>query len=369
MRRKPIPLFQPAGTYRPLIPRLKGVLETFLRKGVFIGGEYVEQLEEAVRVRLGVAHAVGCGSGTSALELALQAAGIGPGDEVVTVADTYYATAYAVRSVGARPVFADILQGGPHLDPVRATAALTAKTRAILAVELYGWRGPGEALREIADDHGVLLIEDCAHAFHAGPPGKAAGSLADFACYSFYPTKTLGALGDAGLVAAREPEAAERLRRLRYFADASRTRFLAGARHARLDALQAAVLLTVLEGFDDLLAARRRLAALYAHRLSERPDLLLDLEDPLPSPYVFPIRVRNREALLPAMRERGIHLGVHYATDLHRLEEFGGAHAGSLPRTESHNASVVSLPVYPQLSEADAHFICDEILCWPGLRP
>lgn len=348
----------PAG----LVAELQARLGEFLREGAFIDGPWVERFESAAAERLGLSHAVGCANGTAALQLALRAARVGAGDEVITQANTYYATAWAIRSVGARPVFAEIDRSTGQIDAGRARALVGPRTRALLPVHLYGWAAPEAELRAISDRHGLALIVDAAHAFGSGPAGARLGRLADFVCCSFYPTKPLGAFGDAGLVATPGGEAAAELRRLRYFADASRSHFDPEALHVRLDALQAALLLVVLERFDELAARRRANARRYQARFGGAPELLLGLPGDEPCPYVFPIRVPDRGALLAACAARGIVLGVHHAIDLHRLPEFGGAPPGSLPRTEAHNASVTSLPVHPGLDEAEVDRVADQVL-------
>lgn len=339
----------------PRVDALAGRFREFVERGVYIDGDYVEQLEQVVCRRIGMPHAVGCANGTAALTLALKACDIGPGDSVVTVANTYYATARAIHDVGAVPIFADIDPLNAQMDPVAVNAAIRSDTRAILSVHLYGDPAPGMPLRQIADARGLALIEDCAHAFGAGMPGAGYGSMADFACFSFYPTKTLGALGDAGIVTTHDAQAAERMRRLRYFSDTSRTHFDRLAIHAKLDALQAAILLVLMDDLDEWIRSRRQNADYYRmsfKQLGANPTRMLP-GVPDAAPYVFPMRVDDRVDFLKFMNGRRIHPGIHYSVNLHTLPEFGSAPLGMLPKTESHNASVISLPVYPSLTSSD----------------
>jgi len=362
MARPPIRIFDPRAILEPRLDALTHRFAEFIRSSVYVDGEFVERFEAAAGRRVGLPFAIGTGSGTAALTLALKAAKIGAGDEVVTVANTYYATARAVREAGATPVFVDVDARTAQMDPARVEAAITPRTAAILPVHLYGWPAPSGALREIADRHRIVLVEDGAHAFGGGPPGRGYGHLADFACFSFYPTKALGALGDAGLVATPHRDAADAIRRLRYFADETRTRFEPEGLHAKLDALQAALLLVLLEDYDVLKAARAERARAYQERLQPIAGRLLALTDPDPCPYVFPLRVPDRTAFLEAMRSAGIQAGVHYSVNLHQLEEFGGAPPGSLPATEALNDEIVSLPVHPGVTLDDVSHVCENVL-------
>jgi len=366
MPRPPIRIFDPRAILEPRLDSLTRGFAEFIRSAVYVDGDFVSRFEAAAGARVGLPFAVGTGSGTTALMLALKAAGIGAGDEVVTVANTYYATTRAVRDVGATPVFVDVEGRTAQMDPTRVEAAITPRTAAILPVHLYGWPAPSQALREIADRHGLVLVEDGAHAFGGGPPGRGYGHLADFACFSFYPTKSLGALGDAGLVATPHREAAETIRRLRYFADETRTRFEPEGLHTKLDALQAALLLVVLDDHDALKAARAERARAYVEGLRSIRRGLLDLTDPDPCPYVFPLRVADRRGFLEAMRSVDIHPGVHYSVNLHQLPEFGGAPPGSLPDTEALNDEIVSLPVHPGVTLDDVRYVCERVLAWWG---
>jgi dTDP-4-amino-4,6-dideoxygalactose transaminase len=335
-----------------LIEELSSVFSRFLRAGRYIGGPSVERFESEFAGYLGASHVVGCKSGTYALVLALKAVEIQPGDEVITVANTYYATAQAIRQVGARPVFVDVDPDIGLLDPDELAKARTHRTKAVLAVHLYGIGCPLQPIRAFCEDNGLELIEDCAHAFGTEMNGARIGADARLACFSLYPTKTLGAFGDAGMVATNDAHLAKRLRELRYYTvDPSRRNFDAAAEHARLDALQAELLCVALQYADEWIAQRRAHARLYREGLS---DIEWIRTSPLPAnqriaPYTFPIFTQQRDWLIGALRERGVNAEIHYPTNLHRLPQFSGTHSRSLPITERHNSEVLNLPVHPYL--------------------
>lgn len=344
--------------YLKYLPEFRRAVDDFIAGGYYIGGPLVDQIEDEVGRYVGAAFAVGCKSGTHALQLALLAAGVGPGDEVITVANTYYATAWAVTSLGARPVFCDVRPEDGLLDPARLEGCLSERTRAVLPVHLYGVSAAMSEINDFARAHDLRVIEDCAHAFGSAYKGRSVGADSEFACLSFYPTKSFGAFGDAGMVLTHSAEHAEAMTRARYFANGDRTEFDPRALHARLDPLQAALLSIVLRHFPDMARRRRELGALYRSLLSAEVRQMPDSPEQDVTPYVFPVFVEDRDELVAFARARDIGLQVHYATNLHRLPEFGGAGAGTLPHTERHNAQVVSLPLHPSLGDEDAALVC-----------
>jgi aminotransferase EvaB len=349
-----------------LIEELSSTFSRFLRAGRYIQGPSLERFEREFARYLGAADVVGCSSGTYALILALKAAEIRPGDEVITVGNTYYATAQAIRHIGARPVFVDVDPELGLLDPTQLHRATSVRTRAVLAVHLYGIGCPLRPIRAFCECNRLELIEDCAHAFGTEVDGVKIGADAKFACFSLYPTKTLGAFGDAGMIATNDRRVASRLRELRYYAlDQSRCNFEPAAEHARLDALQAELLRVVIKGADDWIAQRRAHASLYRERLSGTPYLRIP---PIPAgqmiaPYTFPIFVSQPDWLVSALRERGINVEIHYPTNLHDLPQFGGPASRRLPNTERHNAEVLNLPVHPYLSSDEIGAVIEAIQC------
>jgi dTDP-4-amino-4,6-dideoxygalactose transaminase len=353
--------------YSEFVTELRQAVDVFLREGQYIDGPFVESFEQQLVTFLGGGHAVGCGSGTHALQLALMAAEC-EGKEVITVGNTYYATLWAIRQAGARPVFCEVCQQNGLLDPDRLEDCVTARARAVLPVHLYGVPAPLQGICQVAERHGLVVIEDCAHAFGSSYQGQRLGAAADYACFSFYPTKSFGAFGDAGAVVTRWPEQAQRMRALRYFSNADRTVFDPNALHVRLDALQACLLSVNLRHFGTIEQRRRRLSDLYRERLAEKVTCLPAVFGTEITPYVFPILVPSRDNFLARLRHRGIRLQVHYPTNLHWLPEFGALPPGSLPYTERHNAQVLSLPVHPALREEEVETLCDAILecLWAG---
>jgi dTDP-4-amino-4,6-dideoxygalactose transaminase len=347
--------------YAKLMPEFQQALEQFIMNGEYIGGSLVERFEDKVRGQLGAEHVIACKSGTHALQLALIAAGIGAGDEVVTVANTYYATAYAVLSVGAIPVFCEVLPDSGLIDPAAIESKLSPKTKAILPVHLYGAPADLDAIRDICDRHGLQLIEDCAHAFGSSYHGTPIGAEADFACFSLYPTKNLGAFGDAGMVVSRSAGHAEKIREVLYLCDAKRTSFPPRAIHAMLDPLQAILLSVVLEHFPEYRRQRQEIAGVYRRELAGVVRMLPEPVDCEVVPYVFPVFTEKRKELFEYMKSQDIHLQVHYDIDLHRMPQFGRAAAGSLPITEQHNRETLSLSVHPSVSVDDARATCQAI--------
>jgi dTDP-4-amino-4,6-dideoxygalactose transaminase len=347
-----------------LVEELSSVFSRFLRAGHYILGPSVERFEKEFAGYLGAAHVVGCKSGTYALILALRAAEIGSGDEVITVGNTYYATAQAIRHVGARPVFADVDPEFGLLDPNDLDSVRTSNTKAVLAVHLYGLGCQLRPIRAYCARHGLELIEDCAHAFGTEVDGVKIGAESKFACFSLYPTKTLGAFGDAGMVATSDGRVAERLRDLRYYAlDNSRRNFDPAAEHARLDALQAELLCATLRFADDWIAQRRAHERLYRLGLSDIPGLrvLPAQSNQLVAPYTLPIFSRRRNWLANALRERGVGVQIHYPTNLHELPQFGGPASRCLRNTERHNAEVLNLPVHPYLRPDEIKAVIETI--------
>ena len=343
----------------------------FFDAGVFIGGPAVREFEKNIAAYLGAAEAVGCGNGTQALELALKAHGIGRGDEVITTANTYYATARAIVNTGADAVFCDVDENG-LLDPDLLEALITERTRAVLPVHLYGLCADLDAIREICGRHGIVCVEDCAHALGSESGGEKIGSRSRCACFSLYPTKNLGAFGDAGFIATDDPELAAKMRRLRYYtSDPERLEFQTDGMHTRLDPLHASLLNVSLRHVDEWNAVRRRHRAYYVRRFQGAVPYLKKMEEPGVVPYVFPIVADDQKAFSDHLQSRGIVPQIHYRPDLHRIGHLlpGGkpCAAGSLPRTEYLNAHVVSIPVSPTVTDEEAEQVADAVLdYWRG---
>lgn len=335
-------------------------LERVLSSGHFILGPEGAALEKEIAALVGVPHAVACNSGTDALHLALRAAGVGPGDEVVTPAFTFIATAEAIAYVGATPVFADVDGASFNLTAETLERALTPGTRAVIVVHLFGQCAPMPAIAAMCARRGIVLVEDCAQAIGADWEGRQAGAWGEFGCFSFYPTKNLGAYGDAGLVTTREARHDARLRMLRHHG--SRQTYLHEeiGYNSRLDELQAAVLRAKLPHLARFTAARQKHAARYR-------ELLAGARLQLPAAHgrgahvyhQFTVRVANRDAVRKILTDAGVGSGVYYPIPLHRQpvfeKEFGGL---SLPAAEAAAHEVLSLPVYPQLTDEQIRHVC-----------
>ncbi len=354
-----VPLCDLQTQYRMIQSEVEAALARVLASGQVILGPEVRALEEEVARFCGVGHAVGCGSGTDALLLALGALEIGPGDEVILPPFTFFATAGMVCRAGARPVFADIDPVTYNLDPDQVESKITNRTRAIIAVHLYGQCADMEALGRVAERHGLPVIEDAAQAFGAEYQGKRAGSLGALACFSFYPSKNLGAYGDAGMVVTNDPAWAARMTCLRVHGMEPKYYHRHIGWNARLDALQAAILRVKLPYVDGWVGARREAARRYdaliaAHHLGEvleppviRPDCRHAFHQ-----YVVRVAGGRRDELVRHLKAEGIGCEVYYPVPLH-LQEclwFLGHRAGDFPVSEAASHCVLALPMFPELT-------------------
>ena len=346
-----IPLFNPAAQYTPLLPELQRRLREVLEAGTFILGPNVKAFEEEAAAYLGVPKTIGVANGTDAIVLVLDALGIGPGDEVICPAFTFYATAESIARRGATPVFADIDPGTLNLDPEDVADRITPRTRAIMPVHLFGRAAPLAELAEL----GPPLIEDAAQAF--GAPGIARTGVAS--TFSFYPTKNLPCLGDGGLVAVTDPELGERIRLLRFHGSRDKIDFEAVGYNSRLDELQAAALRLFLPHLDDWNRQRREAARRYADLgLGELVELPPD--DPGHVYHLYVVRSAERERLGAALGAAGVAHGSYYVTPLHLQPalRFLGYSEGSLPETERAARENLALPLWVGIeSEVQARVV------------
>lgn len=331
---------------------LKDAFATVLDSGRFIGGASLERFEAEFAAYCGVAHAVGVNSGTDAIALALRSLRIGRGDEVITAANTCVATITGIVGAGATPVLADVDAETWTLDPASAQAAITKRTRAIVPVHLYGQCADLGAIGSL----GLPVVEDAAQAHGAEYQGKRPGTIGAAAAYSFYPTKNLGALGDAGAVATSDPELAEELRRLRSHGERAEARGIAvePGVNSRLDEVQAEVLSQRLARLDAGNERRRQLAARYRDELE---GVVLPVEAPgsLHAWHLFVVLAEDRETFRAGLQERGVETLVHYPEPIHRQPAYREL-AGGVPLDISERLckQVVSLPLYPELADAEA---------------
>lgn len=344
--------------YKEILPELSGAFCEFILNGQYIGGKIVEKFENKVKKYLGAKYAIGCKSGTHALQLALIAAGVKKDDEVITIANTYYATVYAITSVGAKPVFCDILLENGQIDHNKIETKITKKTKAVLPVHLYGIAIDLKKIKQICKKNNLILIEDCSHAFGSKFNNKYIGSDSDFGCFSLYPTKNLGAFGDAGLITTKNKKYEQRIRKLVYLSNVSGDKFNPNALHAMLDPIQATLLSIMLNKIKQTRKARRLRADVYKKNLEGYVRMCqIDKRNEV-NPYVFPIFVKDRNKLIKFLSKLSIYVQVHYSTNLHCLPQFGGHAKEYLPKTVKHNKEQISLSVHPSVSVRDAEKIC-----------
>jgi len=326
-----------------------------LASGRYILGERVRAFEEALAARCECRFGVGVNSGSDALELALRACGIGPGDEVLVPAFTFMATASAVTAAGATPVMADIDEPSYGIDVDDAARRLTAKTKAIIPVHLYGQPCDMDGVLRLAQRQGLAVIEDCAQAIGAAYRGRPVGSFGQAGCFSFYPTKNLGAAGDGGAVVTNDPATAERLSLLRQCGTRDKVRYEMFGRNSRLDELQAVILLVKLNYLDGWNEARRERAGWYREAFAKEGVEGVGLPRELPERRhvynVFAVRVSERDDVRRELASRGIETMVYYARPLHLDSFYEGraAKRGDLPRAERAAREALALPMYPEL--------------------
>lgn len=348
-----------------LRPELEAAIGRVLAGGWYILGPEVRAFEERFAAYCGAKHCVGVANGTEAIQLALAALGVGPGDEVITVANASVYETITILALGARPVFVDVDERTHTVDAELIEAAITPRTRAIVPVHLYGRMADMAAIMAVAEHRGVPVVEDCAQAHGARQAGRPAGSIGAAGCFSFYPTKNLGALGDGGAVVTSDDRLAEKLRRLRQYGW-ERKYYTAdlGGLNSRLDELQAAVLSVKLERLPAWNERRRALAARY-DRLLAAADLGLP-EAPPDGEHVYHlyvVRSPRRDELQAALRERGVGTDVHYPLPAHRQPVYASlAPPGGLPVTEQLAGEILSLPMYPELTDAEVEAVAAAVL-------
>jgi dTDP-4-amino-4,6-dideoxygalactose transaminase len=333
-------------------PEIDAAVKVVLDSAHFILGEEVSAFEREFAAFCEVAECVGVDSGLSALELPLRAWGIGEGDEVITVANTFMATVAAIRSVGATAVLVDADPQTYLLDIAAVEAAITPRTRVILPVHLYGQTADFAPLAELAARYNLLLLEDACQAHGARYHGRRAGSLGHAAAFSFYPGKNLGAAGDGGAVTTDDPELAERIRMLRNYGAKLKYHHEIMGYNRRLDSVQAAILRVKLQHLDEWNAARRVVAAAYAERLAELPVVLPEAStgnEPIWHLYV--IRCAGRDLVQAQLSDAGIETGLHYPVPLHRQKACPEFHQLRFPVSEVLAAECLSLPMFAELSE------------------
>lgn len=357
-----VPLVDLRRQYRDLQAEIDSAIRRVIESGRFILGPEVESFEEDFGRYVGAPTAVGVASGTAALQLALAACGVGPGDEVITSPHTFIATAEAITHAGARPVFVDIDPETYTLDPQRVEDAISQRTKAIVPIHLYGHPAEMDPLVEITERHNLWLVEDAAQAHGAEYRGRRCGAIGHLAAFSFFPGKNLGAYGDAGAVTGRSPELLDRVRRLRDHGRVSKYVHDEVGYGERLDSLQAAILSVKLAHLESWTESRRRIAARYSEALGSTA-----LRTPTERPgarhvyHLYVIRALERDRLLRALAEAGIGAGIHYPVPLHRQPAYSELAGLSFPETERAAAEVLSLPIYPEMEEAQIDYVIDQV--------
>jgi dTDP-4-amino-4,6-dideoxygalactose transaminase len=359
-----IPLLDLAASHDEVRRELDAAWKLVTTTNAFVGGDLVERFESEFAAYCGATHCVGVGSGTDALELILAALGIGPGDEVIVPANTFVATAAAIVTVGATPVFVDVDADTLLVALDAVEAAITPATAALTVVHLYGQTPDMTALRRLAERHGLALLEDAAQAHGAAWEGRRAGALAHAAAFSFYPAKNLGAFGEAGAVVTDDTDLAARVRSGANHGRAPSSHHIhpMRGRNSRLDALQAAILSVKLPRLDDW-NARRRWAAVRYRTLLDGTACRPVRVHPLATPvyHLEVVRVRARDRLLRELTSRGIGWGLHYPIPCHRQEAFARYASGALPVAEQAAREVVSLPMFPTISESQIARVCEGV--------
>lgn len=390
-----IPFFDLERQYAKFAPELQPALMEVMASTAYIGGRYVADFERMMADYLGVKHAISCGNGTDALKLALRGAGVKPGDEVITTPFTFFATAEAIAAVGAAPIFVDIRESDLNIDPDQVEAAITPKTRAILPVHIFGAPAAMDELNAIAARHGLKVIEDACQAVGSSYHGKMAGNLGDAGCFSFYPTKNLGACGDGGLVTTNDDGIAAICRATKAHAagkaGAAAYTLLTGenvegmlpagqkgdalydpykyynffiGENSRLDGIQAAILQKKLPHLKELNRRRAQLAARYTKELRDTPLKLVDEHeaDSISCHHQYAVLCDQKEALAQYLGEKSIGTGAFYPVPLHKQAAFMASQGmRSLPVAESVCRRSVCLPVFPELTDEEQGLIIEEI--------
>jgi dTDP-4-amino-4,6-dideoxygalactose transaminase len=361
----------PLAQYLSQKAEIDAAMARVLNKGWYILGEEVKLFEEEFSRYIGVLHGIGVGSGTEAIHLALVACNIGPGDEVITVSHTAVATVAAIELAGAIPVLVDIEPNFYVLDTHRLEKAITTKTRAIIPVHLYGQPVDLDAVMDIAQRHGLRVIEDCAQAHGAVYRGRRVGAYGDLACFSFYPTKNLGALGDGGMLVTNNPELAAKARLLREYGWQDRYISKLSGWNTRLDEIQAAVLRVKLRTLAKQNDRRIKLAEFYTREL-QGADLVLPKarQDTTHVYHLYVVRSRQRDLLLNFLRGHGVGALVHYPLPVHCQPVYQGRLCGCdhLAETERVSREVLSLPMYPELAESEAQKVVEAVYAFHGGR-
>ncbi len=359
-----IPIVDLKAQYRTIKQEIDDAISEVLESSQFILGPKVEAFESDFAAYCQTRYAFGLNSGTSALHLAMLAAGVGPGDEVITVSYTFVATVAAILYTGATPIFVDIDPNTCNIDISKIEAAITPKTKVIMPVHLYGTCADMDPIFEIAQRHGVMVIEDAAQAHGAEYKRRRAGSMGELACFSFYPGKNLGAYGEAGAIATNNEKYVDIIRQLRDQGQSAKYLHERVGYNYRMEGIQGAILGVKLKHLDEWTEARRRHAKFYQTQLADTGvRLLAEPADSKPVYHVFPLFTPERDQLREHLHANGISTGIHYPIPVHLQKGFSGLgyREGDLPETERVCRDVMSLPMYPELTEEQLTHITSSV--------
>jgi dTDP-4-amino-4,6-dideoxygalactose transaminase len=359
-----IPFVDLKAQYRSIKDEIRLAVDGILESAQFVLGDEVAALERELAAYSGARHGIGVNSGTSALHLALLAAGVGPGDEVITVPHTFVATVAAIGYTGARPVFVDVEPSTLTMDPRQIAAAVTPRTKAVLPVHLYGQPADMDPILDVARRHGLAVIEDAAQAHGAEYRGKRVGGIGDLGCFSFYPGKNLGAYGEGGMVVTGNGDFDRVIRMLRDWGQERKYHHVLKGFNYRLEGIQGAILRVKLRHLEAWTEARRKHAALYDALLA---DAGVGLLRPAPEVrhvyHVYAIRVSRRDRFQEALQAKGVQTGVHYPIPVHLQRGYAdlGYRAGQFPCAEKAAAEVLSLPMFAELTEDQVRSVSEKV--------
>jgi dTDP-4-amino-4,6-dideoxygalactose transaminase len=360
-----IPFGDLARQYQSIKQEIDDAVAEVLSRGWYVLGEKVEQFEAAFAGYCGAQYGIGVGSGVEALHLSLVGLGVKAGDEVITVANTCVPTLSAISFAGANPILVDVDPVTHTMDPEQIENRITARTKVILPVHLYGQCADMDPILEIARRRGIAVIEDCAQAHGSTYRGRKAGSMAETGCFSFYPTKNLGAIGDAGLITTNDRLLAERLKQLRNYGQQKRYYHTIKGFNSRLDELQAAVLLAKLPHLDAWNTRRREIAANYTKALSGLNIVCpSEAEGRYHNYHLYVVRVSERDRFQKHLRECGVQTVIHYPVPIHRQQAYAEVldQSGYLTQTDSIAPQIVSLPIFPELHNDEAKAVVEAVL-------
>ncbi len=359
-----VPFVDLKAQYQSLKPAIDEAIQAVIANTAFIGGRYVDGFEKAYAEKYGVKHCVSCANGTDAIYITLKALGIGPGDEVVTVANSWISTSETVTQTGARPVFVDIDEYF-HIDPAKVEAKITKRTKAILPVHIYGQPAAIDAIQRIADAHGLPLVEDCAQSHFATFGGRKTGTFGVAGTFSFYPGKNLGAYGDAGAVVTNDDGLARKIRLFANHGSLQKHIHEIEGINSRLDAIQAVVLNAKLPHIEDWNKAR--------HEHGLRYNALLEGIPGVKTPklranafhifHVYSVRVPRRDALAEHLKVKGVATGIHYPVALPFMPAYAylGHKPADFPAAHAAQDEILSLPMYPELADAQIEYVAASI--------